>query len=350
MPKHPYIKIGRRKIGLNYKPIVIAEIGINHGGSLKLAKKLALSAINAGAEIIKHQTHIVEDEMSGDAKKIIPDNADKSIYSIMEQCALSEKDEIEFKDFVEKNNAIFLSTPFSRKAALRLKKMNVKAYKIGSGECNHLPLIELIASFGKPMIVSTGMNDIKSISKTVKILEKYRVQYALLHCTNVYPTPPNIVRLSCINDLQLKFKKAVVGYSDHTINNNACKSAIALGASIVERHYTDVKSRKGPDIINSMNHKELKDLISSSEEIFEMRKGKKGIVNLEKSVSKFAFATIVSIKDIKKGEILNYKNIWAKRPGTGEILAADYNKIIGKRAKTNIRKDSHLKLSNIRKS
>ena len=116
MPKHPYIKIGKRKIGLNYKPIVIAEIGINHGGSLKLAKKLALSAINAGAEIIKHQTHIVEDEMSGDAKKIIPDNADKSIYSIMEQCALSEKDEIEFKNFVEKNNAIFLSTPFSRKA------------------------------------------------------------------------------------------------------------------------------------------------------------------------------------------------------------------------------------------
>ena len=109
------------------------------------------------------------------------------------------------------------------------------------------------------------MNDIKSISKTVKILDKYRVQYALLHCTNVYPTPPNIVRLSCINDLQLKFKKAVVGYSDHTINNNACKSAIALGASIVERHYTDVKSRKGPDIINSMNHNELRDLILSSE-------------------------------------------------------------------------------------
>ena len=349
MANHPFIKIGNRKIGLNYKPIIIAEIGINHGGSLKLAKKLALSAIRSGAEIIKHQTHIVEDEMSGDAKKIIPDNANQSIYSIMEQCALNEEEEIEFKNFVEKNGAIFLSTPFSRKAALRLKKMNVKAFKIGSGECNHLPLVELIASFGKPMIVSTGMNDLKSISKTVKILNKYNIQYALLHCTNVYPTPPDIVRLSCINDLQSKFKKAVIGYSDHTINNNACKSAIALGASIIERHFTDLKSRKGPDIINSMNPKELKDLISSSEEIFKMRNGKKGIVSLEKNVSKFAFATIVSIKNINKGEVLSYKNIWAKRPGTGEILAADYDKIIGKKVKKNIIKDSHLKWNDIQK-
>ena len=159
-----------------------------------------------------------------------------------------EKDEIEFKNFVERITQFFYQLHFQEK--LLCKKNECKgAYKIGSGECNHLPLIELIASFGKPMIVSTGMNDIKSISKTVKILDKYRVQYALLHYTNVYPTPPNIVGASCINDLQLKFKKQLLDIQDHTINNNACKSSNCTRISIVERHYTDVKSKERPDII-----------------------------------------------------------------------------------------------------
>ena len=349
MNKKPYLKIGKKKIGLEYRPAIIAEIGINHGGSLKLAKKMALTAIRSGADIIKHQTHIVEDEMSLEAKKIIPDNANKSIYSIIEECSLSEREEIELKNFVEKNNAIFLSTPFSRQAAYRLKKMNVSAYKIGSGECNHLPLIELIASFRKPMIVSTGMNDIKNIKNTVKILEKYKIQYALLHCTNVYPTPPEIVRLNCIIEMRKKFKNAVIGYSDHTVNNNACISALGLGASIIERHFTDTKIRKGPDIINSMNPKELSNLINAASEIFLMRSdSKKGIVREEKSVSKFAFATIVAIKDIKKGQKLSLNNIWAKRPGTGKIEAEKMNFIIGATAIKNINKDKHLDYSDIK--
>ncbi len=341
-------KIGNLNIGSGFKPVVIAEIGINHGGSLKTAKKMALAAIKSGAQIIKHQTHVVDDEMTESAKRIIPDNAKESIYELMKRCALSEIDETKLKNFVEKNNAIFLSTPFSRAAALRLKKMNVLAYKIGSGECNHLPLIELIASFRKPMIVSTGMNNLNSIKKTVQILEKYKVKYALLHCTNVYPTPPEIVRLNCILEMKIKFKNAVIGYSDHTINNNACISAMALGASIVERHFTDTKKRKGPDIINSMNPTELKDLSKAANEIFLMKKNKiKGLVNQEKNVSKFAFATIVAIKDIRKGEKLNLNNIWAKRPGTGQIYASNMNKIIGKIAKKNINKDQHISYSDI---
>ena len=304
---------------------------------------MALLAIKNGAQIIKHQTHIVDDEMTKAAKTIIPDNANESIYSLMKRCSLSETDEIKLKNFIEKNNAIFLSTPFSRAAALRLKRMNVSAYKIGSGECNHLPLIELIASFGKPMIVSTGMNNIKNIKMAVKILEKYKIKYALLHCTNVYPTPPEIVRLDCITEMKKQFKKAVIGYSDHTINNNACISAMALGASIVERHFTDTKKRNGPDIVNSMNPKELKKLSSAAQEIFLMKKNNiKGLVSKEIGVSKFAFATIVAIKNIKKGEKLSMKNIWAKRPGTGKILASKMNKIIGLTAKKDISKDTHI--------
>ena len=165
------IQIQNRKIGLNHPPLVIVEIGINHEGSLKTAFEMVDAAWKSGAEIIKHQTHIVEDEMSKEAKKVIPGNASVSIYEIMERCALNEEDEIKLKNYIESKGMIFISTPFSRAAANRLERMGVSAYKIGSGECNNYPLIEHIASFGKPMIVSTGMNDIKSIKKTVILID-----------------------------------------------------------------------------------------------------------------------------------------------------------------------------------
>jgi len=213
------IEICNRKIGLEYPPLVIAEIGINHNGSLEIAFEMVDAAHKAGAEVIKHQTHVVDDEMSPEAKKVIPGNADISIYEIMKRAALNEEDETALKNYVESLGMIFISTPFSRAAADRLERMGACAYKIGSGECNNYPLIEHIASFGKPMIVSTGMNDIKSIKKTVKILEKHAVAYALLHTTNLYPTPPELVRLGAMQKLQDEFPDIPVGLSDHTTTN-----------------------------------------------------------------------------------------------------------------------------------
>ena len=183
--KDIFINIASRLVGYGYQPLVIVEIGINHNGSLNTAYKMVDAAYKVGAEVIKHQTHVIEDEMSAEAKKVIPGNANESIYDIIKGCALNEDDEIKLKEYVESKGMIFISTPFSRAAADRLEKMGVNAYKIGSGECNNHPLIEHIASFGKPMIVSTGMNDIVSVRKTVNILEKYNVQYALLHTTNL---------------------------------------------------------------------------------------------------------------------------------------------------------------------
>ena len=179
------IKIADRTIGLEYPPLVIAEIGINHQGCLETAFEMVDAAYKAGAEVVKHQTHVIDDEMTSAAKKVIPGNASESIYDIMARCALNEVDELRLKDYVESKGMIFISTPFSRAAADRLERMNVAAYKIGSGECNNYPLIEHIAAFGKPMIVSTGMNDINSVKKTVDILERYHIQYALLHTTNL---------------------------------------------------------------------------------------------------------------------------------------------------------------------
>ncbi|MCM3389086.1 N-acetylneuraminate synthase [Ureibacillus chungkukjangi] len=341
------ILIGDRNIGIDYPPLVIAEIGINHEGSLEIAKKMVDEAFEAGAEIIKHQTHIIEDEMSEEAKKVIPGNTNVSIYEVMKRCALSEEDEIELKNYIESKGMIFISTPFSRAAANRLERMGVVAYKIGSGECNNYPLIEHIARFGKPMIVSTGMNDTNSIRKTVDILESYRIQYALLHCTNVYPTPANLVRLGAMLELKREFPNAVIGLSDHTVNNNASLAAVALGACILERHFTDTMNRKGPDIICSMDPRALSELIQGSREIAVMRGGEKKAVKEEQVTIDFAFSTVVAIKEIEKGEPFTEENIWVKRPGTGEIHAEYYKSIIGKKAANKIVKETHLKFSDI---
>lgn len=341
------VKIASRIIGEKYPPLIIVEIGINHEGSIKVAKEMVDAAFESGAEIIKHQTHVVEDEMTKVAKGVIPGNTDDSIYDVMERCSLNEKDEIELKRYVESKGMIFLSTPFSRAAADRLNRMGVEAYKIGSGEMNNYPLLEHIASLGKPMIVSTGMNDISSVKKAVKILNSKKIDFILLHTTNLYPTPPELVRLGAMQELMRNFPNTLIGLSDHTINNNACIAATALGATVLERHFTDKKSRKGPDIICSMTPNELSDLINSTKEIHRMLGGKKEAAKEEKVTSDFAFATVVSIKDIKKGDIFSKENLWVKRPGTGEIKAEFYNDIIGKVSKNNINKDEHIKWNDI---
>ncbi len=335
-------RIGNRMVGEEYPPLVIAEIGINHNGSLMIAKEMVDAAKRAGAEVIKHQTHIVEDEMSQEAKKVIPGNADISIYEIMAKAALSEEEEYELKCYTERQGMIFLSTPFSRAAADRLHQWDVPAYKIGSGECNNYPLLRHIASFGKPILLSTGMNDIESVRKAVEIIESYQLPYALLHTTNLYPTPPQLVRLGAMVELQEHFPNAVIGLSDHTTNNHACLAAVALGACILERHFTDSKDRIGPDIINSMDPKEMSELISGSGEIFLMRGGKKEAAKEEQVTIDFAFATVVTIKELKQGDVLSQDNIWVKRPGTGEIRAEFYDGILGKTVLTDIPKDVHL--------
>lgn len=337
-----YIEIEGRKIGKEYKPLVIAEIGINHNGDLNIAKSMVDSAYRAGAEIVKHQTHIVEDEMCKEAKKVIPGNADISIYDIMQQAALSDDEEQELKDYVESKGMIFISTPFSRAAVERLEKLNVKAYKVGSGECNNYPLIEHIAKKGKPMIISTGMNSIESIRETVKIVESYKIPYALLHTTNLYPTPFDKVRLNAMNELAINFPNAVIGLSDHTINNNACLAATALGASILERHFTDQKNRIGPDIVCSADEKELAQLISATNQIHMMLGGKKEPLKEEEVTMNFAFATVVSIKKIKKGEKFTQENIWVKRPYSNGIHAQNYKNIIGRIAQKDIEEDIQL--------
>ena len=341
------IEISNRKIGPDHKPLLIAEIGINHNGSLDEAKKIVDAAVFAGIEVIKHQTHVVEDEMSPEAHKVIPGNSDKSIYQIMEECALSEDDEIALKEYVEQKGCIFISTPFSRAAADRLERMDVEAYKIGSGECNNLPLLDHVSDFGKPMIISTGMNSLESVHQTVSFLKKKNAEFALLHTTNLYPTPNNLVRLGAMEVLMNEFPDLIIGLSDHTVSNHACFGAVALGASILERHFTDTMTREGPDIICSMDPIQAKDLIEGANILFSQRGGSKEPAKEEQVTIDFAFATVVSIADISKGDTFTKENLWVKRPGTGEILAAEYQNILGKKANKFIPKNTHLRKEDI---
>jgi len=344
-------KIGNRLVGDNEPPLVIAEIGINHNGSLDVAIAIVEAAIKSGAEVIKHQTHIVDDEMIKEAKKIKPGNSNKSIYEIISKCALNESDEKKLMNHVKKLKSIFISTPFSRAAANRLKKFNIPAFKIGSGECNNYPLIEHIAKFKKPIILSTGMNSIDTIKPAVKILRKNKIKFALMHCTNIYPTPPELVRLECIKQLKKAFPDAVIGLSDHTISNFTSYGAVALGAKIIERHFIDNNKRKGPDILCSMTPLELEQLIVGSKIIFKSTQlNKKIALKKEKKTMNFAFSSVVSTKDIQPGEKLSESNIWVKRPGIGDFLAKDYKKLLGKKVNIKIASGEFIKKKYVKNS
>ena len=343
-------KIGNIPIGLNSKPVLIAEIGINHSGNLNEAKKLVKSAADVGVKLIKHQTHIIEDEMSLAAKKVKPGNSNKSIYEIMQSCALNFSDEKELKLYTESLGLEFLSTPFSRSAVDRLVDLNVNAFKVGSGECNNHPLIDYIANKGKPIILSTGMNNIEAVKESVAIIERHKVPYSLLHTTNLYPTPHELVRLGAITDLQHHFPDIPIGLSDHTTTNHSVYGALALGSSVIEKHYTDDYSRQGPDISCSMDPQKCKKILEAIDIFYLQRGGTKNRIEEEEVTRKFAFSTVVSIKHLKKGDILTKDNIWVKRPGSGGIAAQDYQKIIGKKVKNDVAYDQHLAWSDIEKS
>ena len=341
------MKIKNRTISSKEAPLIIAELGINHGGDLLVAEQMVKTAADRGCEVIKHQTHFLDDEMTPDAKQIMPPNADVSIWDVMEKCSLTKDEEIKLKRLVEDLGMIYISTPFSRSAADFLNDINVPAFKIGSGECDNLLLIEYIADFGKPIILSTGMQNLLSVEKPVEILEKKNIEYALLECTNIYPCPPEDIALGSLAQLSHKFPNAEIGFSDHSIGPTMALAAIALGATIVEKHFTDTKDRQGPDISCSMDPDELEHLIKKSKEIAYSRDRKKFIANVEKDVYKFARSSIVSDKNLKKGDTIDRQNIWARRPGNGEIPAFEFEKVLGKTLKRDIAKNTQIKWSDL---
>jgi sialic acid synthase SpsE len=342
----PELKIKNRLIGPGHPPFVIAEIGINHEGDFNKAVRMVNDAAAAGCECVKFQCHVIDDEMIPNS--VIPGNAKESIWEIMSRCALSEDEEIRLKDLVEAKGMIYLSTPFSRAASIRLEKMGVPAFKIGSGECNNYPLIRHIARYGKPVILSTGMNDIKSVQPAAAILRETGVPFALMHCTSLYPTPYAEVRLGALQDLATAFPDAVLGLSDHSLGNYTCFASIALGAAILEKHFTSDPAWPGPDVPISITPSELKQLVEGAKAIGQALGGHKTILSDEQPTIDFAYACVVSTCDIEEGEPLTEQNVWVKRPGTGEIKAVDYERVLGRSARGKLPRNTQIRWSDLR--
>lgn len=342
----PKFSIGGREIGPEHKPYVIAEVGINHEGQIEKALQLVDAAVAAGAEVVKFQCHITEKEM-------IPTDmkpgaiSDERLWDIIKRCELTIDEERRVQKYCEQKGILYLSTPFSREACDRLDEMGVPAFKIGSGECNNIPLLRHIASKKKPIILSTGMNDLESIKKSVAAIQIFDVPLALLHCTSMYPTPYDKVRLGGITDLKKEFPGLPVGLSDHSMGIWTCLGAVALGASILEKHFTILRSWPGPDTKISIEPNELSDLIKGTEAVWLARGGGKTILPEERPVIDFAYASVVTIANIKTGDVFTNDNIWVKRPGTGPIQATRFDQIIGKRANRDLVADMQLRPEDI---
>ncbi len=343
-----YIQIRNRKIGQDYEPVIVAEIATNHYGDLNIAKEIVDTAHEAGVEIIKHQTHIPEKELSPLAKDIQIESVNSNLYDWIMKCSLDEADEIALKEYVESKGMIFISAPFSFEAVDRLEKMDIPAYRISSSLMNNYPLVEYIASKRKPILLSTGMNDIQHIKKAVDIIRKYHDNFAIMHCTNIYPTPPDKIRLHAIEELKESFPGVVLGLSDHSLNNNSSYAAMTLGVSIIEKHFTDSKKRIDQDTEWSMTKSECEELISFAKEIDDMKKGEKNVLlEEEKDRMEMYFNTIVTTRKIRKGSIITREKITTKSPNKLGIKAEDMHKILWKKVNKDIEPDCHIEWEDI---
>ncbi|MDB3947370.1 N-acetylneuraminate synthase family protein [Candidatus Pelagibacter sp.] len=332
----------------NKKVYIIAEACDNHFGSLNLAKRMIIKAKLAGADAIKFQHHLPDEEML----KKVPKSKNFStgdLYSFLKKNALNLKQHLELKKFSQINKIQYLCTPFSLAAAKELNnRLKIDAFKIGSGEMTDIPSLKEIAKFNKPMIISTGMSMEFEIMRTYKSLKNINKKLAFLHCLSEYPVDPTDLNLGYIQILKKKFPKNIIGYSDHSINSEFAIGAVALGAQIIEKHVTLDKKMKGPDQNVSIDFEDLKILIESVRNL-EKSLGKiKKIHKKEKIIRKWAFRSLVSIKDIKKGAKFTLNNTWSKRPGTG-IPSFNLNKVLGKKSKIYIKKDQLIKWNQIKK-
>ena len=330
--------------------IIIAEAGLNHNGKLKLAYKLVDVAKKCGADFIKFQTSIPELHISKFAKKanyqIKNWKKRGSQLQMIQKISLTYNDFKKLKKYCNKKKIEFLSTPFELKSIDFLKSLNMKYFKIPSGEITNLPYLIKVAKLKKKVILSTGMANLLEIKKALKVLTSngtIKKNITVLQCNTEYPTPLRDANVKAMLTIKKKFK-VNVGYSDHTEGIESSLAAAALGASILEKHITLNKNLKGPDHKASINPKELKKMIEGVRKItIALGDGVKKISSSEKKNIEIARTSIVAAKEIKKGEKFTTKNLTIKRPGNG-ISPMKLFKIVGKFAKRSFLEDELIKL------
>ena len=334
------ITIENVTFGEGCKTFIIAEGCDNHMGNMETAKEMCRQAKLAGADCIKFQHHIPDEEMLRDIP--MSSNFDIPLYDFLKLHALTLDQHIELQNYCKEIGILYLCTPFSLKAAYELNEIGVSAFKIGSGEMTDIPTLLKIAEMGKPMIVSTGMSTMSEISRTYDALVETGVEFAFTNCLSEYPPRYEDVNLNVIKKMKEAFPKAIIGHSDHTPDLYTCYAATALGADIIEKHVILSKQTSGPDQTVSIDFEDLYRLVDGIRKIELASGSTKKVHENEKSIREWAFRSIVSLRDIKQGEIITQDMIWSKRPGTG-IPSYKMEEIIGKRAKKDIVRNSLLK-------
>jgi len=347
-------KVGKINFN-NSRCNIIAEAGVNHLGDMNIAEKLISSAAKAGSDIIKFQTYKAKDlttkaaprfwNWSGEEEK---NGSQYDSYSILDKF---EKDEyIELKKLCKKYDIEFMSTPFSLEAAEMLIDIGMEAFKIASCDITNLPFLSSIAKFNKPIMLSTGASNIKEIRTAVNEIHKTNpnIQICIMHCILCYPTEFKDANLLMINDLKNNFPEFLIGLSDHTIGIQSSLASIPLGVRVIEKHYTiDKTLPKSADHWLSIDTEELSYLKKYSNDVMlSLGQGTKEKIDCEDATYKFARRSIVSTKSINKGDKFTLSNLSCKRPGTG-LKPALLEKIIGKRAKLNIKNDVLISIDDI---
>lgn len=327
------------------KVFIIAEAGVNHNGSLDLAKKLVDKALEAGVDCIKFQTFKSENlvSMSAQMAEYQKENLgkDESQYKMLKELEISFEEFKELKKYCEEKNIMFLSTPFDLESCDFLNDLDMKIFKIPSGEITNLPYLRKINSFGKKVILSTGMANLNEIQDALNVLKDCDV--SLLHCTTEYPCPYDNVNLNAIDTLRKEFKLEV-GYSDHTQGIEVPIAAVAKGATIIEKHFTLDRNMEGPDHKASLEPNELKQMVTSIRNIEKaFGNGTKEPQECEKKNIEIARKSIVAKINIKKGEIFTENNLTTKRPGSG-ISPMKWDFIIGKTATKDYQEDELISL------
>lgn len=332
------------------KTKIIAEIGINHGGSLSRAFKHIIAAKKAGADVAKFQFFDTSRLVSKDSEKaryqISSKYDEKKQSDLLKPLELSINDFLKIKKFCKKKKIDFMISIFDDSGIEAIKKLRISTIKIPSGEINNYPLIIKIAKLKKKIILSTGMSNFKEITNTIRILNKFGVKknnITILQCNSSYPTPLNDVNLNVLKEYKKKFNLKF-GYSDHTQGIESSLAAVALGASVIEKHFTLNKKLKGPDHSSSLDQREFKNLtnfIRNIEKCFGSKH--KMITKSEKENYRAVRKSIVASCDIKKGEKFHYGNITTKRPAGG-IEPNKWNSLIGKIAKKNFKQDEFIKI------
>ncbi len=335
------------------KTFIIAEAGVNHNGDIKLAKKLIDVAVEAGADAVKFQTFKAEEVVSEYApmaeyqKKNT--GKEESQLDMVKKLELTYEDFKELKNYCDEKGIMFLSTPFDIDSARFLKDLGLELFKIPSGEITNYPLLKEIGSYRKKIVLSTGMADLGEIEDALDVLIKNgtkREDITVLQCNTEYPTPFKDVNLKAMLTIKEAFK-VNVGYSDHTLGIEVPIAAVALGATVIEKHFTLDKNLPGPDHKASLEPHELKEMIKAIRNIEKaLGNGIKKPSKSEKKNINIARKSIVARRNIKKGETLTEENLTTKRPGNG-ISPMQWNKIIGKKAYKDIPKDKPLSFGDI---